>query len=396
MTEVSGRLQIELRRTASGVAAAIRSSRPVAASRVFVGKGVEETASLLPGLFRVCATAQAAACAQACEAALGLEAPPLVNGLRELLTSAETVREHLWRILLDWPRLLGEDPDGPSMAAAMAAFSRLRAALSGDGDPFQPGSSDPQPQITAALSALRALLAVTIERVLGASPQGWLERAADADGLRAWASAADTAAARLLRAVETRGWAALGRSTVPDLPRLFTGQLEGLFVGEGSAALAATPLWQGGPAESSPFTRNLGQPLVAGLRRRCHNGLLPRLAAQLAELATLLPGLRQGIEGLGSRATASASPASEALPAGVGLAQVQAARGLLVHRVAIGNGRVRDYRILAPTEWNFHPSGPVASGLAGLPPMDEDQLLGFAGLFVIAVDPCVDFAVTIT
>ena len=58
--------------------------------------------------------------AAACEAALGLQPPPLVDRLRELLTSAETVREHLWRILLDWPRLLGEDPDGPAMAAAMA------------------------------------------------------------------------------------------------------------------------------------------------------------------------------------------------------------------------------------------------------------------------------------
>jgi Ni,Fe-hydrogenase I large subunit len=278
----------------------------------------------------------------------------------------------------------------------MAAFSRLRAALSGGGDPFQPGSADPRPQIAVALSSLGALVSVSSERVLGTSPAGWLERAADAGGLRAWSGAADTAAARLVREVEARGWAALGRSPVQALPRLSAAELEGLLGGRGADAFVAAPRWRGRPAESSPFARNLGQPLVAGLSRRCHNGLLPRLAAQLAELSGLLVGLRQGIEDLGSQATTSVSPARGTLPPGVGIAQVQAARGLLVHRLAIRDDRVRDYRILAPTEWNFHPKGAVAAGLAGLPPMGGEQLLGFAGLFVTAVDPCVDHVVTVT
>ena len=80
------------------------------------------------------------------------------------------------------------------------------------------------------------------------------------------------------------------------------------------------------------------------------------------------------------------------LAPGTGLAQVQAARGLLVHRVQIDAGRVTGYRILAPTEWNFHPRGVVATGLADIVANTApDQLEPLARLFIAAVDPCVDY-----
>jgi coenzyme F420-reducing hydrogenase alpha subunit len=390
MTDLAGRLQIELRRTGDGLAADIRSSRPVAAGRVFAGKGVQETAALLPALFSVCATAQAVACAQACEAALGMEPPPPIPRLRELLTRAETVREHLWRMLLDWPRLLGEDPQGAAMAGVMGACGRLRTAL---GDPLLPGACRGEPDIQAGLEALDALERIGVERVFGMAPAAWLDRVTGGAGLKTWAAAAHTPAAGLLRRVEDRGWAALGRSPVPGLPPLSAARWEVLLGGEDADDFVAAPLWQGRPAESSPLTRNRDVPLVAGLSRRCHNGLVPRLAAQLTELASLLVRLRGGIRDLGMEGVSSAPVPRGVLPVGVGIARVQAARGLLVHRVFVRNETVVEYRILAPTEWNFHPAGPVAAGLAGLPPMDDDDLLRFAGLFVIAVDPCVDYAV---
>jgi hypothetical protein len=397
MTEVGGRLQIRVRRQRNGLAADIRSSRPVAASRVFAGTGVVETASALPRLFSICANAQAAACALACEGALGLQAPARVRTVRGLLTDAETVREHLWRVLLDWPHVLGEAADGPGMAAVMAAFARLRSALAGGGDPFQPGAADAEPAIGAALECVEELARIGAERVFGLAPGVWRARLRDAGALRAWARETDTAAARLVRHVDAWGWSGLGRSPVPALPDLPARELEARLAGTDADGFAAAPLWRGGAAESSPYTRNLGQALVADLGRGCHNGLLPRLAAQLAELALLLSGLTGRLQVLASGPGLPASTPSEVspLPAGVGIAQVPAARGLLIHRVATRGERIADYRVLAPTEWNFHPMGPVATGLAGLPAMDDDQLRRFAGLFVIAVDPCVDYTLEI-
>ena len=72
---------------------------------------------------------------------------------------------------------------------------------------------------------------------------------------------------------------------------------------------------------------------------------------------------------------------------GRGCGSVQAARGLLVHHVRLEDDRIADLRILAPTEWNFHPDGPLALGLLGIPAGDD--LEWRARLLCLALDPCV-------
>jgi Ni,Fe-hydrogenase I large subunit len=206
-----------------------------------------------------------------------------------------------------------------------------------------------------------------------------------------WAKTGRTSAARLLREVLERGWAEVGRSPIAVLPRLSARQLEECLGSEGADGFVAEPTWNGTPAETSPFSRNFAHPLVEGLTESFGNGLLPRLAAQLLELALLLRELAAAPEGVRHPEVVVAS----VLAPGVGLAQGQAARGLLVHRVAVAGERVMDYRILAPTEWNFHPRGVVAAGLAALPSTDVETLRRVASLFVTSVDPCVDYDVII-
>ncbi len=107
---IEGRLQIELTRENGRVGAVrISSTRPVHAARVFEGKTPDAVLQLLPLLYSVCAVAQAHAAQTACERALGIT-PARGPGLaRELLVCLETAREHLWRILIDWPALVDED-----------------------------------------------------------------------------------------------------------------------------------------------------------------------------------------------------------------------------------------------------------------------------------------------
>ena len=459
MNDLSGRLRIHLyRRPGEGLAVTIDSSRLVGASRVFIGKGPAETVARLPSLFSVCATAQAAACVSACEAALGQNPSATLMGARHLLVDVETAREHLWRLLLDWPGLLGEGPRGPAMARVMGACGQLRSALAAGDDPLVLGNPDPRPDLAAATAALTVLADVATAQVLGQVPPDWLAATPTATELGHWAAATDTAAARLLRLVASQGWSAVGRSPVPALPPLSSAALEARLGGPGADDFIAAPLWAGAPAESSPFTRQSGQALVADLTREQGDGLLTRLAAQLVELAVILAGLpgrlavlaageagpgektgresdgedirvwggegrergnradggeRRGEEvgpngdaghpadgGAGGAlrsALADKAPrprpplTGTSLPAGVGLAQVQAARGLLVHRVALQAGRVADYRILAPTEWNFHPQGAAALGLATLPDADDETLQRLGGLFITALDPCVAY-----
>lgn len=438
MNDPAGRLQIHLHRQTGGLGVRIQSSRLTSASRVFIGKTLAETVRTLPSLFSVCATAQTVACVTAGEAALGIRPPPRALATRLLLVDLETVREHLWRLLLDWPRFLGEGPQGPAMAQVMAASDQGRRALVANADPLRPGAglgavafradgattadpTDAKADATAATAdaaaptdgtadaaaALTALSAIASRQVLGQAPDEWLATIGNLQALRHWARTGDTAAARLIDLVNRQGWAGLGRSPVAVLPPLTLAALEARLSGPGAEAFITAPRWHGAAAESTPFSRQLHQPLVANLAGELGNGLLPRLAGQLVELSSLLVELPRRLAAL-----TEANPPAEFVPAhaeplagrhaaaapapGTGLAQVQAARGLLVHRLTLERGRLADYRILAPTEWNFHPQGAAALGLATLPATDEATLRRLAGLFITALDPCVAYNISIS
>ena len=79
----------------------------------------------------------------------------------------------------------------------------------------------------------------------------------------------------------------------------------------------------------------------------------------------------------------------------MGIGQVEAARGRLVHCVELERGVVKHYQILAPTEWNFHPLGVVARGLETLTTKNEILLRKQADLLINAIDPCVGYDITV-
>jgi len=125
------------------------------------------------------------------------------------------------------------------------------------------------------------------------------------------------------------------------------------------------------------------------LQERFGNTVGTRITARLVELARWLLELRAG----------DAAPVppprvlSVPLGNGEGLAAVETARGMLLHRARLVDQHVADYQIVAPTEWNFHPAGALATGLLGLESSDDVQLQGAARLAVHALDPCVAFRV---
>jgi hypothetical protein len=424
VSDLAGQLDILLTPRGDGPGVQIRSSRPLTAARVFAGKPVATVSGQLPLLYSICGTAQAMACALACEAALGLAPAPSAQAARGLLLRAETAKEHLWRLLLDWPKALvslGIEPHPAApgtardreaaMAAVLRAFLHLRTALTTAGDPFLPGSGRITALSAQLESAAAALAATATDWVFGVAPADWLaETLREADLLR-WADTAGTPTAALLRALTTSGLAELGRCAVAPLPverpvggldEALLRQLAGALAGSGADGFVAAPVLDGRPAETTPFSRELARgELVADLAKRYGNGLLPRLAALLAELAR--DSAQLATAPLGDAAAAPVG-AAFAQAGGVGVGAAPAARGLLVHRVEMGAGRapdtasVRDYRILAPTEWNFHPAGVVATALSQLgqdKAADAAMRDARARLVITAVDPCVDYQLSL-
>lgn len=131
---IEGRLRIDLYPVAGGCnRVGIQSSRPLQVAQVFAGRQPQEVLAQVPLLFSVCcgvaqATAAARALGQVLVQAPGQVAAP-VDRARDLLVHLETAREHLWRILIVWPELLGESVVPRSLAPLQALAQSLRQAL---------------------------------------------------------------------------------------------------------------------------------------------------------------------------------------------------------------------------------------------------------------------------
>lgn len=307
-------------------------------------------------LFQVCSQAQYLAWTLAAAAAQDRPLQPSAAMLTALYQ--ESLREHLWRLLLDWPPLLNL----PAATQAMATI--LNASR------------------TTPQQAQTALITASEDIILGMDARRWLTQCCDPDALHDWSQRGTTLVAHLVQALYRNNITTLG-ATPPlrTVEALDLGFLETALGGADAAAFVAAPTWQGACCETTLYTRYQNQPLLIELSKQYENGILTRLAAILIAIATATDAL-----------TAPTPPAAGQIlcPApGIALAAVAAARGILVHRVVMERGLVRDYHILAPTEWNFHPQGVAARGLATLAPSAHQQ--PWARLYLTALDPCVDF-----
>ncbi|KAB2920499.1 MAG: Ni,Fe-hydrogenase I large subunit [Hyphomicrobiaceae bacterium] len=384
---VAGRLQIDVCRGPEG-SARIVSSRPHAITRLFTGRTSGEIARLVPTLFSVCRMAQAATATSVCETALGILPSAGTAQVRELLVLAETAREHLVRILMDWPRFLGCAPDRAVPRRVMMLDRKLRSALDRDGTAFAIAG---KPHVDRdALTNTLGDLEMLLEAEVFAGPAAqWLDRAS-LDDLLAWSNGAATPAQRLLHRGLEEGWWASGSIEVDPLPEIDRVCLAGPLLAEDADAFTRLPTWNGRPRETTPLVRQAEHPLVQACRDGAGFGLGARLAARLVELAAL-PGRMAALAATLTTEEAASSSVGRTAGNGRAIVQTEAARGRLAHAIEIDRGIVTRYRILAPTEWNFHPSGSAARGLAKLACASTGDTRRLAELMITALDPCVGY-----
>ncbi|MCF8200139.1 MAG: nickel-dependent hydrogenase large subunit [Sulfuritalea sp.] len=136
-----------------------------------------------------------------------------------------------------------------------------------------------------------------------------------------------------------------------------------------------TPHWQGRAAETGALARR-------------QNFRVPTRRAFAARWLARFEELRDWAgtgEKVGAGGTASAIPVAQ----GRGRAVVDTARGILMHEIVLDGKRIADYFIVAPTEWNFHPHGPLAGWLIGRDANDREAMQSFVARAAAALDPCV-------
>ncbi|EGQ63625.1 Ni,Fe-hydrogenase I large subunit, partial [Acidithiobacillus sp. GGI-221] len=231
------------------------------------------------------------------------------------------------------------------------------------------------------------VLVQAIDRALALKGRVWEGIGA----LHSWVTAGICPSAHFLQEVWDENLAEFGRCSLRPVPDMMAWDLDGALAADVDNRFVSRPEWEGDACETGPLVRMSDHPLVAELWQRHGNGLLTRLAARLVELVGLPARLGRLLDGLSGNDGVLGIGGN-----GVGLGQVEAARGRLAHRVKVKGDRVSRYQILAPTEWNFHPRGPLWRGLVGRPAGNADILQRQVGFLVVALDPCVAFTVQVT
>lgn len=401
----------------------LRSTRAEWAAEMLRGRPAGHAVMLLPGLYALCGGAHRLAARHALAAARGpatamCEASPGTAADAQALR-LDTLREHLRRLWLDAPRF----------AAAGGGATAAPVALDLAAAPFMHAGTDLGDAATE--TATRRWVET---HVLHGDADAWLaawEVDAPTHATR-WAATAATWPAHWLGIVE----GLLGDQAAPCRPLRAAASKAGLQALadalQAQPGFALAPTEDGQPAETGCWTRFAEPgPAAAATRkpstassispRPATHAPLPapmplwlRHAARIAEIARLvahdgaswlaqgrftpapnsLPPHAPTPAGAGITLSASdfASEASTArLRAGLGWCEM--ARGLLVHWVRLdADDRIAAYRVLAPTEWNFHPAGSAAQALAACAGADPSTGVDMAQVLAAAAayDPCVE------
>lgn len=336
----------------------ITSTRPQA-FRLLNGQTPEQAVQMARLLFNVCGNAQGAAAAAAIAAAQGRELPN--QAVLERSIACEAMQEHLWRLLLDWPKLLGLPP---AQADFVRWHGNLRSIATGQHD----------------MCVLRAEIET---RWLGMSAKEWLELAS-LDELQDWWRTTDSPAALLLATLASLDEKVEQDNSVALLPGWTAAQVLQACGAQLNADFAAQPCWSGVAAETGALGYYAQMPLLQDALDKRPSRQLARVVARVCDTLNLVGELNCG--------RLDATPTAD----GGGLAVVRTARGLLLHWVQLKAGRVQDYLTVAPTEWNFHPHGALAAGLQDMSAENKDKLMQQAESCVLSLDPCVEYEMMVS
>jgi Ni,Fe-hydrogenase I large subunit len=336
----------------------ITSTRPQA-SKVLKGKTPTQVVQIVPLLFSVCGRAQGAAASVALLAAIREESQAVAALERTIV--CEALQEHLWRMMMDWPDLLGIPQQDKQFAAW---FALLRTIGAGEAE-------------------LATFLHEFERDALGMAAAEWRKMSAYAE-VQDWWRKSGSVLAQVLRKLDEMPQSRNNRNEARLLPAWSAAEAQQACAGKWESRFAAQPEWQGAAAETGAWSYYADSALLRDVWKQSGAKALVRVLARLVDMEELASG------NAAPRLSMSSPAADE------GIAAVRTARGLLLHHVKLEGDQVADYQIVAPTEWNFHPAGAFAQDLGGVAEHDGGLLEYRAQIEVMSLDPCVAYEIEIT
>lgn len=390
---IEGQIIVDLFPPMEGAQQTVRitSTRPRDVARLFIGKRTEDVVTSMPLMFNICGAAQASVAVSACEQATAIKGNVSRDGGRALVVLAESAREHALRILLDWKTFAGSEGPKIDPKQVMLWRQQMQSSLFGSAGAFELNSQTNFDR-DAALGVIKSVESFLRDSIIDETPQAWLERTGLCS-FENWFRNSDGLAARFVAAFYARQWQSVGVADIHPLPVMDAGDLWNILEADRDGDFVANPEWLGEICETGPLSRNFSHPLIVALTKEFGSGILIRQIARLVELCSLPGDMRRLLNDLGASHSSMAQTSEHG--DGCSLAQLETARGRLVHAVRLKDAKIANYKILAPTEWNFHANGAATSALENLHTEDSGELKSQAEQVVQAIDPCVGYEVRV-
>lgn len=164
----------------------------------------------------------------------------------------------------------------------------------------------------------------------------------------------------------------------------------------GAYSWAKAPRYGGQVLETGALARQVvaGQPLLRAEAQRTGGNVYTRVLARLVEMARVVPMIEGWLQALVPGEPFHQAGAEHLPGEGEALGLNEAARGSLLHALAVRDGRIAQYQIVAPTTWNFSPRdaqgvpGPLEAALVGTPVAPGEGTPVAVQHVVRSFDPC--------
>ncbi len=333
---------IRITTTTAGIE--ISQQRPPVAT-LLRGLSVADALEQIPTLLPICGKAQSMAALRAVEAARGHIEDSAEHAQRESRLWQEQAIATAWRLAIDWPKLLDQPQDLDGLRAVQRADTSAGRA-----------------------SALEQYI-----------PE--FDAVHDTDDLLDWTAGAPCQAAGVIRRAAVLdkqespvvSGAPVAGERLSDLARDALGAEPFDALEPGIGAIEVGPL---------AMCRD---PLISALKDRPDIGVLRRrLLAQLLDTRLIADRLSA------NTGDDREAPCTWPLQTRVGLGRAMTARGPVFHRVSLAadDETVRDWRVIAPTDWHFSTRGPVACAAAG-----TRHSADWLRFLVAGFDPCAPWEV---
>lgn len=334
----------------------IENTRPLNVTRFFEGKPVEQVLALMPSLFYICGMGQQIAALRAVESAQSIAESSETKLARDVLTFAERLREQTF----SWVTCFAPQ-EKSRLCGIVDWFNQCKRALSWSlsCNPVAESLNDVLHQVEAWQAELTQLMPTVIPLDNSAVTIAELGLSDEQLALLSYSDSLDMGAAS------------------PMLNLKDPEQLNAVLTQINSEGFCQHPCVEDAPCETGSWARQR-------LLTSCNNKgeltgpLSKRVLAIYHELRTASDRLKNIADDTDLKGVK-----------GCGL--VETSRGTLLHKVVLDETtQVQEYRIVAPTEWNFHPNGTLATMLKGVE-VERHVVEPLTELLIKLLDPCVSW-----